>query len=54
MYELERNNVNDDNSNDELELYVYRKPTHTGLYNKWDSLVPGKYTINLMQICNNH
>jgi len=42
-YELERNkqlailDVNVDNSNDQLELSLYRKSTHTGLYNKWDS-----------------
>jgi len=45
-YELERNkqlaflNVNVDNSNDRLELSSYGKPTHTGLYYKWDSLSP--------------
>ena len=41
--------VNVDNSKDKLELSIYRKPTHTGLYNKWSSLAPTKYKINLIR-----
>ena len=54
-YELENNkqlpflDVNVDNSKDKLELSIYRKPTHTGLYNKWSSLAPTKYKINLIR-----
>ena len=66
-YELENNkqlpflDVNVDNSKEKLELSIYRKPTHTGLYNKWSSLAPTKYKINLIRslvnraikVCNN-
>ena len=53
--------VNVDNSKEELELSFYRKQTHPGLYNKWSSLAPTKYKINLIRslvnraikICNN-
>ena len=54
-YELENNkqlpflDVNVDNSKDKLELSIYRKPTHTGLYNKWSSLAPTKYKINMIR-----
>ena len=54
-YELENNkqlpflDVNVDNSKEKLELSIYRKPTHTGLYNKWSSLAPTKYKINLIK-----
>ena len=54
-YELENNkqlpflDVNVDNSKDKLELSIYRKPTHSGLYNKWSSLAPTKYKINLIR-----
>ena len=54
-YELENNKqlpflgVNVDNSKEKLELSIYRKPTHTGLYNKWSSLAPTKYKINLIR-----
>ena len=47
-YELENNkqlpflDVNVDNSKEKLELSIYRKPTHSGLYNKWSSLAPTK------------
>ena len=54
-YELENNKqlpflvVNVDNSKEILELSVCRKPTHSGLYNKWSSLAPTKYKINLIR-----
>ena len=54
-YKLENNkqlpflDVNVDNSKDKLQLSIYRKPTHTGLYNKWSSLAPTKYKINLIR-----
>ena len=41
--------VNVDNSKEKLELSIYRKPTHTGLYNKWSSLAPTKYKVNLIR-----
>ena len=40
--------VNVDNLKEKLELSIYRKPTLTGLYNKWSSLAPTKYKINLI------
>ena len=66
-YELENNkqlpflDVNVDNSKEKLKLSIYRKPTHTGLCNKWSSLAPTKYKINLIRplvnraikVCNN-
>ena len=54
-YELENNkqlpflDVNVDNSKEKLKLSIYRKPTHTGLCNKWSSLAPTKYKINLIR-----
>ena len=54
-YKLENNkqlpflDVNVDSSKEKLELFIYRKPTHTGLYNKWNSLAPTKYKINLIR-----
>ena len=45
-YELENNkllpflDVNVDNLKEKLELSIYRKPPHTGLYNKWSSWLP--------------
>ena len=54
-YELENNkqlpflDVNVDNSKDKLEFSIYRKLTHTGLYNNWSSLAPTKYKINLIR-----
>ena len=38
-----------DNSTGCTELSVHRKPTQTGLYNKWESLSPLKYKTNLIQ-----
>ena len=32
-----------------LKLSVHRKPTHTGLYNKWDSLAPIRYKTNFIR-----
>ena len=54
-YELENNkqlpflDVNVDNLKEKLKLSVYTKPTLTGLYNKWSSLAPTKYKINLIR-----
>ena len=53
-YELEHNklaflDVGLDNSTGSLELSVHGKPTHTGLYNKWESLAPLKYKTNLIR-----
>ena len=54
-YELEHNkqlaflDVGLDNSTGSIELSVHRKPTHTGLYNKWESLAPLKYKTNLIR-----
>ena len=54
-YEFENNkqlpflNINVDNSQEKLMLSVYRKTTHPGLYNKWNSLAPTKYKINLIR-----
>ena len=54
-YELENNKQlpflddNVDNSKEKLELSVYKKPTHFGLHNKWSSLAPTKYKINLIR-----
>ena len=54
-YKLENNkqlsflDVNVHNPKEKLELFIYRKPTHTGLYNKWSSLAPIKYKINLIR-----
>ena len=54
-YELENSkqlpflNVNVGNSKEKLELSIYRKPTYTGLYNKWSSLASTKYKINLIR-----
>ena len=54
-YELENNkqlpflDVNVDNSKEKLELSIYGKPTHIGLYNKWSSLAPTKYKLNLIR-----
>ena len=45
-YELENNkqlpflDVNVDNSKEKLESSIHRKPTLTGLFNKWSSLAP--------------
>ena len=53
-YELEHNkqlaflDVSLDNSTGSIELFVHRKPTHTELYNKWESLAPLKYKTNLI------
>ena len=41
--------VNVGNAKEKLELSIYRKPTHTRLYNKWSSLAPTKYKINLIR-----
>ena len=38
-----------DNSTGNIELSVHRKPTHTRLYNKWESLAPLKYKTNLIR-----
>ena len=54
-YELEHNkqlaflDVGLDNSTGSIELSVHRKPTHTGLYNKWEGLAPQKYKTNLIR-----
>ena len=54
-YKLENNkqlaflDVGLDNSTGSIELSVHRKPTHTGLYNKWESLAPLKYKTNLIR-----
>ena len=54
-YELEHNkqlaflDVSLDNSTGSIELSVHRKLTHTGLYNKWESLAPLKYKTNLIR-----
>ena len=54
-YELEHNkqlaflDVGLDNSTGSIELSVHRKPTHTGLFNKWESMAPLKYEINLIR-----
>ena len=37
------------NQDGKLTLKTYRKPTHTGLHIKWQSLVPLKYKINLVR-----
>ena len=37
------------NQDGKLALKTYRKPTHTGLYIKWQSFVPLKYKINLVR-----
>ena len=53
-YELEHNkqlaflDVDLDNSTGNIELSVLRKPTHTELYNKWESLAPLTYKTNLI------
>ena len=54
-YELAQNNqlafldVWINNQNGKLTLKTYLKPTHTGLYIKWQSFVPLKYKINLVR-----
>ena len=54
-YELENNkqlpflDVNVDNSKEKLEQSDCRKPAHTGLYNKWSSLAPTEYKVNLIR-----
>ena len=66
-YELAQNNlafldVWISNQDGKLALKTYRKPTHTGLYIKWQSFVPLKYKINLVRnllhraykICNSY
>ena len=53
--------VDVDISKRKLESSVYRKPRQTGLYNKWGSLAPAEYKIDLIRsfvnratkICNN-
>ena len=45
--------VNVDNSKETLKLSIYRKLTHTGLYNKWSSLAPTKYKLNLIRSLGN-
>ena len=66
-YKLEGNkqlsflDVNVVNLKEKLELFVYRKPANIRHYNKWDSLAPARFKINLMRslveraikICNN-
>ena len=54
-YKLENNkqlpflDVYVDNSKKKLELSVYRKPTHIGLYNKWSSSAPTKYKTHFIR-----
>ena len=36
-------------TNNNLQLSVYRKPTHTGLYINWLSFVPYRYKLNLIK-----
>ena len=36
-------------TNNNLQLSVYRKPTHTGLYINWLSFVPFRYKLNLIK-----
>ena len=37
-----------DNSGPSLVTSTFRKPTHTGLYTKWNSFVPRRFKINLI------
>ena len=37
-----------DNSGPNLVTSTFRKPTHTGLYTKWNSIVPRRFKINLI------
>ena len=37
-----------DNSGPSLVTSTFRKPTHTGLHTKWNSFVPRRFTINLI------
>ena len=37
-----------DNSGPTLVTSTFRKPTHTGLYTKWNSFVPRRFKINLI------
>ena len=67
-YELAQNNqlafldVWISNQDGKPAIKTYRKPTHTGLYIKWQSFVPLKYKINLVRnllhraykICNSY
>ena len=54
-YELEQNkqlaflDIGLSNSIGSIDLSVHRKLTHTGLYNKWESLAPLKYKTNLIR-----
>lgn len=34
---------------DELQRMIYRKPTFTGLYTRWDSFCPTKHKLNLIR-----
>ena len=40
--------VLEDNSGPNLVTSAFRKPTHTGLYSKWNSFVPSRFKINLI------
>ena len=54
-YELAQNNqlafldISINYQDGKLTLKTYRKPTHTGLYIKWQSFAPLKYKINLVR-----
>ena len=37
-----------ENSGPSLVTSTFRKPTHTGLYTKWNSFVPRRFKINLI------
>ena len=41
--------IESDNSSGCIKLSVHRKPTHTGLCNKWESLAPIKYKTHLIR-----